>query len=61
VCVFIKPRELVPFLINTVNLDTTSRIKTILKVCNVYDSCSTIEGPEIFIHHPTQVSDEDIT
>ncbi|XP_029343154.1 uncharacterized protein LOC100569014 isoform X2 [Acyrthosiphon pisum] len=45
----------------SINLDTISRIKTILKVCNVYDSCSTIEGPEISVHHPTQVSDEDIT
>ncbi|XP_022176658.1 uncharacterized protein LOC111038034 isoform X2 [Myzus persicae] len=45
----------------SINLDTISRIKTILKVCNVYESCSTIEGPELSIHHPTQVSDEDIT
>ncbi|XP_060835068.1 uncharacterized protein LOC132918035 [Rhopalosiphum padi] len=44
----------------SVNLDI-SRIKTILKVCNVYESCSTIEGPEISVHHPTQISDEDIT
>ncbi|KAL4120652.1 hypothetical protein QTP88_013303 [Uroleucon formosanum] len=45
----------------SINLDTISRIKTVLKVCNVYDSCSMIEGPEISVHHPTQVSDEDIT
>ncbi|KAL5243643.1 hypothetical protein ACI65C_011053 [Semiaphis heraclei] len=45
----------------SINLETISRIKTILKVCNVYESCSTIEGPEISVHHPTQISDEDIT
>lgn len=47
------------FFINTVNLDI-SKIKTVLKVCNIYESCSTTEGPEISVHHPTQISDEDI-
>lgn len=39
-----------------VNSDT-SKIKTILKVCNVYESCSTTDGPEISINYPLQLSD----
>ncbi|VVC24570.1 PKD/REJ-like domain [Cinara cedri] len=38
-----------------------SKIKTVLKVCNTYESCSIIEGPEISIRHPTQLLDTDVT
>lgn len=37
-----------------------SKIKTILKVCNIYESCSVTEGPEISVGHPIQLSDTDI-
>lgn len=43
-----------------VNTDV-SKIKTILKVCNVYESCSITDGPEIFVRHPEQLSDADVT
>lgn len=42
-----------------VNSDV-SKIKTVLKVCNVYESCSITEGPEISVRHPTQISDADV-
>lgn len=42
-----------------VNTDV-SKIKTVLKVCNVYESCSITEGPEISVRYPTQLSDADV-
>lgn len=47
------------FLYILVNSDV-SKIKTVLKVCNVYESCSITEGPEISVCHPTQISDADV-
>lgn len=43
-----------------VNTDV-SKVKTILKVCNIYESCSIIDGPEITIRRPEQLLDTDIT
>lgn len=43
-----------------VNTDV-SKIKTVLKVCNVYESCSITDGPEISVRHPEQLSDADVT
>lgn len=48
---------IISFIVNS----GVSKIKTVLKVCNIYDSCSTTEGPEISIRHPVQLLDEDVT
>lgn len=37
-----------------------SKIKTVLKVCNLYESCSIIEGPDISIRHPSQLIEADV-
>lgn len=50
----------IPILYRLVNSDA-SKIKTILKVCNIYNSCNTIEGPVVSVQHPTQFSDADLT
>ncbi|XP_050543471.1 uncharacterized protein LOC126906741 [Daktulosphaira vitifoliae] len=37
-----------------------TRIKTILKACNIYHSCSITEGPDVLVHQPTQPSESEI-
>lgn len=48
-------------IVHAVVNSVVSKIKTVLKVCNVYESCSVTEGPEISVRHPEQLSDADVT
>lgn len=48
------------FISYIVNSDV-SKIKTVLKVCNIYESCSITEGPDISIRHPINLLDTDGT
>ncbi|XP_050434452.1 uncharacterized protein LOC126841823 isoform X2 [Adelges cooleyi] len=48
------------YILPSVNSSTT-RIKTVLRACNMYKSCSITEGPDVIIYQPTQISNSDLT